>query len=276
MGDHPPLKPRNRFRTGLAVLVGLVSGGLFLTLTSQQTPAAGTTPPPSQIKPLVADLSKHIVAITTGFSGTDVLMFGATDGPGDVVLVVRGPSETQVVRRQDKLAGVIWANAASMTFDDVPNFFQVTSTRPVEEILSPAARLRHRIMPDSLDLVPRTAITTSDAEQEQFRTALLRLKERQGLYSYQPQAISQLANRLFRADLFFPSNVPTGAYTAEVYLVRDGDIVSAEITPLVISKVGFSAEVFLFAYKHSALYGLAAIVVAVAAGWVAGVAFRKS
>lgn len=259
-------------RRAKAAVVGLLSGGLFLVASSAYAPAL--TPSGSgQVKPLVADLSKHIVAITTGFSGTEVLMFGATDGPGDVVLVVRGPSETQVVRRQDKLAGLIWMNADSVSFDDVPNFLQVAASRPLDEILSATERKRHQIGLDSLDLSPTKAVTNGTVQE--YQDAFLRLKERQGLYGYQPQAVSQLANRLFRADLFFPSNVPTGAYTAEVYLVRDGTVVSAEITPLVISKVGFGAEVFLFAHNHSALYGLAAIIIAVAAGWVAGIAFRK-
>jgi len=29
---------------------------------------------------LVADLSNHLIAITTGFTGTDVLLFGAKEG----------------------------------------------------------------------------------------------------------------------------------------------------------------------------------------------------
>jgi hypothetical protein len=53
-------------------------------------------------------------------------------------------------------------------------------------------------------------------------------------------------------------------------------VVSAEITPLVISKVGVGAEVYHFAHDYSALYGLAAILIAVIAGWAAGLAFRKS
>ena len=31
---------------------------------------------------LVADLSSHLIAITTGFTGTEVLLFGAKEGPG--------------------------------------------------------------------------------------------------------------------------------------------------------------------------------------------------
>ena len=38
---------------------------------------------PLKAEPLVADLSNHLIAITTGFTGAQVLLFGATDGPGD-------------------------------------------------------------------------------------------------------------------------------------------------------------------------------------------------
>jgi uncharacterized protein (TIGR02186 family) len=81
---------------------------------------------------------------------------------------------------------------------------------------------------------------------------------------------------LFRTRIYFPSNVPTGTYTVEVFLVRDGNVVSAQSTPLVISKIGFGAELFDFAHRHPALYGILAVLVALAAGWLAGVAFRRT
>ena len=43
---------------------------------------------PARAEPLIADLSNHLIAITTGFTGTDVLLFGATDGPGDIIALV--------------------------------------------------------------------------------------------------------------------------------------------------------------------------------------------
>ena len=69
--------------------------------------------------------------------------------------------------------------------------------------------------------------------------------------------------------------MPTGAYTVSVFLIRDGDVVSAQTTPLTVSKVGFSAEIFEFAVRQSTLYGISAIIFAVAAGWLAGAIFRK-
>ncbi len=224
-------------------------------------------------QPLVADLSRHLVAITTGFAGTDVLLFGATDEPGDVVLVVRGPNRDEVVRRKVRLGGVIWANGPAVTLHDVPAFYRVAANRPLEEIMSPAARERHQIGADTLNL--RMSGDVAPEDRAEFREALVRLKESRDLYTVGPGDVNMLANRLFRTELHFPANVPTGTYMVEVYLVRDGEVVSAEITPLIISKVGIGADIFQFAHEQSALYGIAAIIIAVFAGWLAGVAFRK-
>ena len=59
---------------------------------------------PARAEPLVADLSDDVIAITTGFTGSDVLLFGATEGEGDVIVVVRGPMGPQVVRRKTRQA----------------------------------------------------------------------------------------------------------------------------------------------------------------------------
>ena len=82
-----------------------------------------------QAKDLVVDLSAPIVRITTGFSGTELLLFVAKRGAGDVIVVVRGPLEDLVVRRKSRVAG-IWVNRAAIAFTDVPSYYAVASTRP--------------------------------------------------------------------------------------------------------------------------------------------------
>ncbi|MBV8494135.1 MAG: TIGR02186 family protein, partial [Alphaproteobacteria bacterium] len=59
---------------------------------------------------VIADLSSHLVAITSGFTGASVVLFGATEGGGDVIAVVRGPEHEMTVWRKGKVAG-IWVNA---------------------------------------------------------------------------------------------------------------------------------------------------------------------
>ena len=68
---------------------------------------------------LEADLSSHLISITSNFTGTELLLFGATDGPGDIVVVVQGPRETLTVRRKQRIAG-IWLNGRAISFADVP------------------------------------------------------------------------------------------------------------------------------------------------------------
>jgi len=228
-------------------------------------------PEVSGSSPLVADLSDHLIAITTDFTGTDVLLFGAVDGPGDVVVVVRGPVSDVAVRRKERIAG-IWVNRRSVEFDSVPSFYAVASTRPIDELLEPAVRQRHTI---GLDTMRLAAPESDRADMPEFREALRRIKIAQQLYVPDRIDVNFLGDTLFRADISFPSNVPIGSYIVEVLLIRDGDVVSAQTTPLVISKIGIGADIFEFAHRHSFFYGIASILMALTMGWVAHLVFRR-
>lgn len=235
---------------------------------------ACAAPAKAQQVPLVADLSNHLVAITTGFSGTDVLLFGATDGPGDIVVVVRGPARDEVVRRKGRF-GPIWANADSVTFRAAPTYYRVASSRPLDEFASDALLARQQIGLENLRLLG--ADESRSAEQlAVFRDALVRLKTDENLYEQGLSDITLMSNRLFRTALHFPANVPTGTYMVEVYLFREGQITAAEIVPLTISKIGVGADIFDFAHGPLAFfYGLLAVLLAGSAGWTAGAVFRR-
>ena len=56
---------------------------------------------------LVADLSDHLIAITTALVGTTVVLFGTTEPDADVAVTVIGPRENQVVRHKERIAGEI-------------------------------------------------------------------------------------------------------------------------------------------------------------------------
>ncbi len=228
---------------------------------------------PARAQQVVADLSRHLVAITTGFVGTDVLLFGAVEGSGDVVVIVRGPDRREVVRRKARVGG-IWVNVEELAFTNAPSFYAVAASRPVDELLSARLRARHRIGTEFLDL--RAARQIDPKILEAFRAGLMRNKARKGLYLDAQGRVSFLGNRLFRTTLSFPANVPTGTYTVEVLLVRNGGVVSAQTSPLLISKIGLGAEVYRFANNHAMLYGIIAILIALAAGWIAAAVFRKS
>jgi hypothetical protein len=49
---------------------------------------------------LVADLSQHKIKISTGFAGTELLLFGVTKSAGDIIVIVSGPEAKAVVRKK--------------------------------------------------------------------------------------------------------------------------------------------------------------------------------
>lgn len=222
---------------------------------------------------LVADLNNHLVAITTGFTGTSVTLFGATDGNGDVIVVVRGPERDVTVRRKSKVAEV-WVNTRQITFQGVPSFYSIASDKPLDDIAPPAMRQLHQIGLDNLRLVTEAPI--SPQETEEFRSALLRNAERAGLYPSGVGQVRFLGDKLFRTDIRFPANVPTGTYLVQVFLVRDKAVVAGQTTPLVISELGIDAEVHDFADRFALAYGLVAISLAALAGWLASLPFRNA
>ena len=220
---------------------------------------------------LVADLTSHLIAITTGFTGASVVLFGATDGPGDVIAAVRGPEREMTVRRKSRVAG-IWVNTQEVTFANLPSFYAVAASRPMADILSPAAAAFYRLGIANLKLTAATPAPSVVVDA--FRAALEHTQQEAGLFVERIGKVDFLGERLFRTTITFPANVPTGTYLVEVFLVRDKDIVSGQTTPLVVSKVGVDATVFEFSTRQPGFYGAIAVLTAVVAGWLASLPFR--
>jgi uncharacterized protein (TIGR02186 family) len=221
---------------------------------------------------VVADLSSHLIAITTGFTGASVVLFGATEGRGDIIAVVRGPEREAKVWRKGKVAG-IWVNAESVTFANVPSFYALATSRPLDEALAPGPAALYRIGTANLKLQAKQPATQEEAAR--FGAALIAEQQRDGLFPTDIGKIAFLGERLFRANIAFPANVPTGTYIVEIFLVRDRDVVSGQTTPLVVSKVGIDAEVSDFATRQAAAYGAIAVLGALVAGWLASLPFRS-
>lgn len=200
------------------------------------------------------------------------MLFGAIDGDGDVVVVVRGPENKELVRRKARKFGV-WMNDREMPLSGVPAYYAVAANRPLDQIMPSRSMSRHQIGADNLRIIPPE--DADPAEARQFRDALIRTKQRAGLYTEKPERVLFLGNRLFRTDLWFPANAPVGRYIVQVFLIRNGEVASAEITPLIVSKVGFEAGVYNFAQRYALAYGVLAILIAAVAGWIASAMFRK-
>ena len=223
-------------------------------------------------EPLLIALSTHRIEIDSSFAGTSILLFGATDVAGDVVVSVRGPEEPVVVRRKSRSVGV-WVNREAIAFRNVPGYYFVAASSPLEDIAAEEFLDREQLGSERLLLEAIWFDTSGDADE--FRAALHRHRQREDLFRSEPGIVEFIDERLFRATIDLPAHVPTGEYLVEGMLIVDGDVLSTRSAVLNIEKAGFSADISAFARSDDALYGIIAIALALVAGWLGSFAFRK-
>ena len=111
---------------------------------------------------LEADVSTRSVAITSTYSGTEILIFGTVDnsrqpsaeaGTYEIVAVVEGGPSPLSVRHKSRVGG-LWINTRSIRFSAGPSFYGIASTRPLDEIAEPEVLATHQIGFDHLRMVP--------------------------------------------------------------------------------------------------------------------------
>ena len=194
---------------------------------------------------LVPEVSQHEVQVRQGFRGTELLLFGAILTPEgsragqdyDIVVVLKGPTQSIVLREKQRIAG-IWVNAASTEFRSAPTFFAIGAYDP--------------------------------KEQARFSAGLVDLMKREGLYKDDPAGVTVSEQVLYQARIALPSSVQTGTYTAETFAITKGRVVASAIARVEVKKQGFERAVAQFAQYNGFLYGLLAVALSVGMGFLAG------
>lgn len=233
---------------------------------------------------LVVSLSTHRVLINSSFTGAELVLFGSVERDGrtvsrrggyDIVVTVKGPPETAVTRRKDRVLG-IWVNVESRTFADAPTYLAVLANRPVAEIAPPdVLRRLHIGLADALlpQVVPAEIAEIGPGDP--FRAAFVRLNTERGLYLEEENGVSFLTPNLFHASIQLPASVPIGSYEVDAKLFADGALLSRQSSTIEVVRVGFEQFVAGAARDHGTMYGFATAILALLTGWLASVVFRR-
>ena len=235
----------------------------------------------AQAEEIVAALSQNRVSITANFDGSEIFLFGAVkreepspdDEKLDVIITIAGPLEPVVVRRKAKRFG-IWVNTDTFEFHYAPSFYAVATTGPFSEILKGWDDFRHKISVERMINPVKPPGTIAD--ERDFINALIRIRQDEGLYSTTPTKINMTENTLIGTHIALPANLVEGDYTARIFLVRDGNVLDSHESTIFVRKVGLERWIYNLANQRPLIYGLLSVLLAVAAGWIASVAFRRA
>jgi uncharacterized protein (TIGR02186 family) len=234
---------------------------------------------PLAAEQVVMGVSRNEVAITATFEGDEVLIFGAVkrDAPSNatnplqVIVTLSGPDQPVTVRRKSRQFG-IWVNTDAVEVGAAPSFYAVATSDVMGEVISDFEDLR-------ADITISRAINAVDwpasiDDPTAFVRALIRIRERQGLYKTLEGAVELEQETLFNTSISMPANLIEGEYSARIFLTRGGSIIDTYETPITVRKVGLERWLYNLAHENAILYGLMSLAIAIAAGWGASAVFQ--
>lgn len=229
---------------------------------------------------IVAGISSTDIELRHSFVGQDLTLFGAIKSSPrdldqtayDVVLVVRGAGRAYTVRKKARILG-IWVNAEELSFASAPGYYSVASTRPLTEVANPRILAGLGIGAEYHFSGPSREL--GEDEYDAFIAGFAENRRRAGLYRPNAEHMALQSGTLFKAEFFFPSNVPSGPYEASAYLFKNGRLLSETTQVITIATAGFERTIFDLAHEQPALYGLLAVILAVGFGWGAALIIQR-
>ncbi len=229
-------------------------------------------PEASYSRALIADVNPRQIDIDQSFKGANLLVYGAREDAGNIVIVVRGPKERQILRKKGRIFGV-WTNVQNIRLKDVYSFYSVASMKPLTSVQNEDLLKKLQIGEDNIYIYGKDKLGLM--EEGEIRDSAIKLMQSKGLYSTEDSKISFWGENLFRSFIKFPKNISKGLYNLDVYLFNDGNLKFYQTMPVLVDKVGVEAFISDMALKRPLLYGLISVFMALSIGLLVGTVFSK-
>lgn len=218
--------------------------------------------------------------ISIGFlyHGSTVSVRGVTDPDTDVVIKITSPEGRESLRQKGKVAGILWMNTGTLTFDHAPNFYEIFSTGKIADMLSKDEQLSHMIGYDALGEHIAVAPERNPADRQRWLDQFVRFKEKKRLYRVAESTVSLTPKSGLREYYIlteWPYQAYPGDYTVTAYAVKDGKVVDTATSNVKVEQAGIVKYLSRMSRDHAAVYGILSIVSALAAGFGVGLVFSK-
>lgn len=229
-------------------------------------------PESSYSRAIVADVNPRKIDIDQNFKGTKLLVYGARNDAGNIVVVIRGPKEKQTLRKKGKVLGV-WTNVENIELENLYSYYAVASMRPLTSVQNDSLLKSLEIGQDNIDLSKDEHIPLKKIDK--IKRSAIELMQNKELYSRKDYKISFWGETLFRTFINFPKNITNGVYNIDIYLFSDGQLRTYQTMPVIVEKVGLESFINNMAHKRPLLYGIISVQIAVIIGLLVGSLFSR-
>ena len=220
------------------------------------------------------DISENNIKIETNFIGKEVIIFGILNDNQETIMTIKGPEKNAIIQKKERILG-FWFNTKKITYNQIPSIFFIASSNEIEDILPTSTIIKEELSFDYL-LENKTSQRNfiSDISLDTWKDNFVRIKKNKNLFK--EYEIENIDNKLFQTRIFFPAKSIPGEYKVNVYQIKDNLILNNKEKIITLKKSGIGNQIYNFAHKNAAAYGLFAIIFAVLSGFLAATLFRRS
>ena len=220
------------------------------------------------------DISENNIKIETNFIGKEVIIFGILNDDQETIMTIKGPEKNALIQKKERILG-FWFNTKKITYNQIPSIFFIASSNEIEDILPTSTIIKEELSFDYL-LENKTSQRNfiSDISLDTWKDNFVRIKKNKNLFK--EYKIENIDNKLFQTRIFFPAKSIPGEYKVNVYQIKDNLILNKKEKVITLKKSGIGNQIYNFAHKNAAAYGLFAIIFAVLSGFLAATLFRRS
>ena len=224
-------------------------------------------------QPLIMELASNNIKISTFYNGTTLDVKGSLPADMDVVIQVSGPKKDVHLKEKGKVAGFLWMNKNDVALENTPAVYMVyTPVGPRENFIGPELGVGYKALVKDIDIEPESA------DKEFIFGEYVKLMEKAGVYAINEGTVkygeTTNGTKTFSATLTIPSMMSAGDYTVEALAVKNGMAFNKTKQNITLELSGLPATISKMAYGSPLMFGIMAVVIAVATGLIIGFIFK--
>ena len=224
---------------------------------------------------LTIKVNQDLIKINYDYNGSTVSVGGISDPGMDLIIKISSEAGNQSLRRKDKVAGFLWMNVDTLHFQNIPDVYFLRSTRKVQDILTDQQRKEHSLGYNALEENARLSSEKGVEQVHRWFSEFFKYKESNNLYSFSTGGID-VNNGDYNTVFQWPFQAAPGKYIVTVYSAKDGKVIEKAESEVVVEQAGIIKMLSNMAQNNGSMYGIIAIVIALAAGFGVGMIFGKS
>ncbi len=228
---------------------------------------------------LTAKANHDHITIDFFYHGGTVGVKGMSDPGRDLVIKITSPEGHQILKKKGKVAGVLWMNVGTLSFERTPNFYEVFSTKKLDDMMTQQEREKYNLGYAALQKSIEVSPCANDEEKTQWFNEFVKYKEASKLYLTSDGKIETTKLPDGHEEYYILTNWPhqaaPGEYTVSVYAVKDGKVVEQAESHVKVEQVGMVKTLATMAKDSAVFYGFLSVGIALGAGFGVGLIFRK-